>query len=47
MKSIEILVIAFIIIIFAILKSLFAFAKHIYIMLTSLNKHLKTIKRAK
>ena len=46
MKLIKILVITFTIIVFAILKSLFAFAKRIYMMLTSLNKHLQTIKRA-
>ena len=47
MKSIKILVIAFTIIIFATSKSSFAFAKHIYMMLTSLNKHLQAIKPAK
>ena len=46
MKSIKILVIAFITIAFAISKSSFSFAKNIYMMLTSLNKHLQTIKRA-
>ena len=46
MKSIKILVIALITIVFAILKSSFAFAKRIYMMLTSLNKHLQTVKRA-
>ena len=40
MKSVKTLVITFTIIVFAILKSLFAFAKRIYMMLTSLNKHL-------
>ena len=47
MKSIKIFVIAFITIIFATLKSSFAFAKRIYIMLTLLNKHLQTVKRVK
>ena len=47
MKLIKILVIAFIIIVFAISKSSFAFAKRIYMMLISWNKHLQTIKRAK
>ena len=47
MKSVKILVIAFTTIIFVILKSSFAFAKRIYMMLTSLNKHLQAIKRAK
>ena len=47
MKSIKIFIIALIIIVFTILKSLFAFAKRIYMMLTSLNKHLQTVKRAK
>ena len=46
MKSVKILVIAFITIIFAISKSSFAFAKRIYMMLTLLNKHLQTVKRA-
>ena len=46
MKSVKILVIAFTTIVFAISKSSFAFAKRIYIMLTSLNKHLQTVKRA-
>ena len=46
MKSVKILIIIFTIIVFAISKSLFAFAKRIYMMLTSLNKHLQTIKRA-
>ena len=45
-KLIKILVIVFTIIVFAILKSSFAFAKRFYMMLTSLNKHLQTIKRA-
>ena len=40
MKSIKIFIIAFTSIIFVILKSSFVFAKRIYIMLTSLNKHL-------
>ena len=47
MKSVKILIIAFITIVFAISKSSFAFAKRIYMMLTSLNKHLQTVKRAK
>ena len=47
MKSVKILVIALTTIIFAILKSLFTFAKRIYMMLTSSNKHLQAIKRAK
>ena len=47
MKSIKILVIALTIIVFATSKSSFAFAKRIYMMLTSLNKHLQTVKRAK
>ena len=47
MKLIKILVIVFTIIVFAILKLSFAFAKRIYMMLTSLNKHLQAIKRAK
>ena len=46
MKSVKILVIAFIIIVFATLKSSFAFAKRSYMMLTSLNKHLQAVKRA-
>ena len=46
MKLIKILVIAFTTIVFAISKSLFSFAKRIYMMLTSLNKHLQTAKRA-
>ena len=46
MKSIKILVIALITIIFATSKSSFAFAKRIYMMLTSLNKHLQAVKRA-
>ena len=46
MKSVKILIIAFTSIVFIILKSSFAFAKRIYIMLTSLNKHLQTAKRA-
>ena len=46
MKLIKIFVITFITIIFIILKSLFAFAKHIYMMLILLNKHLQAIKRA-
>ena len=44
-KLIKILIIAFITIIFVILKLLFAFTKHIYMILTSLNKHLQAIKR--
>ena len=47
MKSIKILIIAFTIIVFTISESSFAFAKRIYMMLTSLNKHLQAIKRAK
>ena len=46
MKSVKILVIAFITIVFAILKSSFAFAKRNYMMLTSSNKHLQAAKRA-
>ena len=46
MKSVKILVIALTLIVFAILKSSFAFAKRIYMMLTSSNKHLQAIKRA-
>ena len=46
MKSIKILIIAFTTIVFAILKLSFVFAKYIYMMLTSLNKHLQTVKRA-
>ena len=46
MKSIKILVIALTIIVFIISKSLFAFAKRIYMMLTSSNKHLQIVKRA-
>ena len=46
MKSVKILVIALTTIIFAILKLFFVFAKHIYMMLTSLNKYLQAIKRA-
>ena len=46
MKSIKILIIAFTTIIFAISKSSFAFAKRIYMMLISSNKHLQAIKRA-
>ena len=46
MKSVKIFVIAFTSIVLAISKSSFAFAKHIYIMLTSLNKHLQATKRA-
>ena len=46
MKSIKILVIALTIIVFAILKSSFAFTKRNYIILTSLNKYLQTVKRA-
>ena len=46
MKSIKIFVIAFTTIVFAISKSLFAFAKHIYIMLTLSNKYLQTVERA-
>ena len=47
MKLVKILIIALIIITFAILKLSFAFIKHIYIMLTLLNKHLQTSKCAK
>ena len=47
MKSIKILIIALTIIVFIILKSLFAFAKRIYMMLILLNKHLQAVKRAK
>ena len=47
LKSVKILVIAFTIIVFAISKSSFAFTKRIYMMLTLLNKHLQTVKRAK
>ena len=46
MKSVKILVIALITIVFATSKSSFAFAKRIYMMLTSSNKHLQAIKRA-
>ena len=46
-KSVKILVIAFTTIVFAISKSSFAFAKRIYMMLTSSNKHLQAIKRVK
>ena len=46
MKSVKIFVIAFTIIVFAILKSSFTFAKRIYMMLTLLNKHLQAVKRA-
>ena len=46
MKSVKIFVIALIIIVFIILKSSFAFAKRIYMMLISLNKHLQAVKRA-
>ena len=46
MKSIKIFVIAFTAIVFATSKLSFAFAKRIYIMLTSLNKHLQAAKRA-
>ena len=46
MKLVKIFIIAFTIIVFAILKLSFAFAKRIYIMLTSLNKYMQTIKRA-
>ena len=47
MKSIKNLIIAFTTIIFAILKSSFAFAKRIYMILTLLNKHLQAVKNAK
>ena len=47
MKSVKIFVIAFTTIVFAISKSSFAFAKRIYMMLTSSNKHLQAAKRAK
>ena len=46
MKSVKILVITFTTIVFATSKSSFAFAKRIYMMLTSLNKHLQAVKRA-
>ena len=46
MKSIKILIITFTTIVFATLKSLFAFAKRIYIMLILSNKHLQAVKRA-
>ena len=46
MKSVKILIIAFTTIVFATLKLSFAFAKRIYMMLTSLNKHLQAVKRA-
>ena len=46
MKSVKILSIAFITIIFTILKLLFAFAKRIYMMLTLLNNYLQAVKRA-
>ena len=46
MKSVKILVITLTTIVFAISKSSFAFAKRIYIMLISSNKHLQAIKRA-
>ena len=46
MKSVKILVIAFTTITFAISKSSFIFAKRIYMMLTSSNKHLQAVKRA-
>ena len=47
MKLIKILFITFTLIIFATSKSSFAFAKRIYMMLISLNKHLQIVKRAK
>ena len=47
MKLIKILIITFTIIVFIISKSSFAFTKRIYMMLTSSNKHLQIIKRAK
>ena len=47
MKSIKILIIALTTIVSATSKSSFASAKRIYIMLTSSNKHLQTVKRAK
>ena len=46
MKSVKILIITLITIVFATSKSSFAFAKRIYMMLTSLNKHLQAITRA-
>ena len=46
MKSIKILIITFTLIVFTTLKSSFVFAKRIYMMLTLLNKHLQTVKRA-
>ena len=47
MKLIKTFIITFIIIILATLKSLFAFAKRVYIILTLLNKHLQAIKYTK
>ena len=47
MKSVKILIIAFITIVFATSKLSFAFMKRIYKMLTSSNKHLQAAKRAK
>ena len=47
MKSIKILIITLTTIVFIILKSSFAFAKYIYMMLILLNKHLQIVKRAK
>ena len=46
MKSVNIFIITFITIVFAISKSSFAFAKRIYMMLILSNKHLQTVKRA-
>ena len=46
MKLIKIFVITFIIIISITLKSSFVFAKRIYMMLISSNKHLQAVKRA-
>ena len=46
MKSVKILIIALTTIVFATSKSSFAFAKRIYMMLTSSNKHLQAVKRA-
>ena len=47
MKLIKIFIITLTTIVFVISKSSFAFAKRIYMMLTSSNKHLQTIKRVK
>ena len=46
MKSVKILIIALTTIVFATSKSSFAFAKRIYMMLTSSNKHLQAVKHA-